>query len=197
MEQRTSEWFENRLGKATASRFKDALMDPKYAGYRNYRAQIVAERLTGVRQETYESAEMRWGTETEPLAIKYYEKITGNKVNEVGFVPIEGIAAGASPDGLIDEDGGLEVKCPNTATHIDTLLTKEVPNQYKWQIHGGMLATGRKWWDFVSFDPRLPLKQRTVIIRVHRDEQLIQKLQRGLERFLADVDLLENKLRSL
>lgn len=188
MEQRTEDWFKARLGKATASKFNVIMAGDKYAGWKNYKADLVIERITGVKTDMYQSAEMQWGTDTEPLARLVYSLMSGNEVKEVGFIEHETLAAGASPDGLIGEDGGVEFKCPNTSTHIATLRTRKVPSQYLPQVHGGMWLTGRKWWDFVSFDPRLPENAKIFITRVKRDEEYITKLEEQVTKFLAEVD---------
>lgn len=201
LEQRTEDWFHDRLGNATASQFSNVMMKPNLAGYRNYLAQLVGERLTGEREETYQSSEMVWGIETEPLAREYYETLSGNQVTETGFHLHPTLRAGASPDGLVYENGeligGIEIKCPSKSTSIQTLLDGKIPNKYKWQLVGGMLMTGAKWWDFVSFDPRLPLKLRTKIIRMERNEKDIEELEAGLQRFLSDVESLEKQLREM
>ena len=186
--QRTEDWFKARLGKATGSKFNDIMAGKTRAGWKNYRAQLVSERTTGVRQDTYKSAEMMWGTENEPLARLYYTLMTGNTVEECGFFDHGEIAAGASPDGLIGQDGILEIKCPNTATHIATLRTGKLPQQYVAQVQGQMWITDRKWADFVSFDSRLPDNARIKVIRVARDETYIKMLEATILEFLAEVD---------
>lgn len=188
IEQRSPEWFLARLGKPTGSKFGIIMAGPTYAGWKNYRAQLVTERLTGVPTDTYTSPEMQWGTDTEPLARLMYGLKTGNVVEEVGFIELEDLPAGVSPDGLVNKDGGVEFKCPNTATHIATLRTEKVPQIYVAQVQGGMLATGRKWWDFVSFDPRLPENARMIIIRVPRDDEYIERLKTNLKRFITEVE---------
>jgi putative phage-type endonuclease len=191
MEQRTDEWFEARLGKATASRFKDIMTTVKYgeaAAVRNYRAQLVAERLTGSKEETWTSPAMQWGIDYEPLARLRYELASSSEVEECGFFPHPELQAGASPDGLIGEDGLLEIKCPNTATHIDSLKAQDVPKLYYWQVMGQLWVTGRKWCDFVSFDPRMPANAQLFIKRVVRDEAAITDLEEAIRNFLMDVD---------
>ena len=138
MNQQTPEWFAQRAGKVTASRVADVMAKVKSgeaAGRANYRAQLVAERLTGTAAESYSNAAMQWGTDTEPYARMAYEAATGNLVLETGFVLHPEIGfSGASPDGLIGNDGLVEIKCPNTATHIDYLLASTVPEKYKPQM---------------------------------------------------------------
>lgn len=192
MIQGSPEWFAARCGRATASRFADVLAKIKSgeaAGRRNYKAQLVCERMTGVPSESFESTAMRWGTEVEPLARIAYEAETGNLVEQVGFIPHNELMAGVSPDGLIEIDGGLEIKCPNTATHIDTLLKGMSPDHIP-QIQGCMWISGRQWIDFVSFDPRLPEGLQLYVQRIERDETFIKTLAADVKVFLTEVDSL-------
>lgn len=190
MIQGSPEWFQARCGYATASRFSDVLAKIKTgeaASRRNYRAQLVCERMTGLPAESFESSAMKWGTEQEPYAREAYEIHTGAMIEQVGFLKHADLMAGASPDGLIDEDGGIELKCPNTATHIDTIL-KGMPAEHLPQIQGAMWITGRGWWDFVSYDPRMPEHLQLFIKRVERDEKYITQLAFEVNTFLADVE---------
>ena len=199
MEQRTEEWFEARMGCVTASRTADVMAKTKsgYAASRaNYMAELICERLTGERQGGFSSAAMQWGTETEPQARMAYEIITGATVVETGFVLHPEIAGfGASPDGLVGDDGLIEIKCPNTATHIDTLLADKVPTKYIIQMHVQMLCTGRAWCDFVSFDPRLPIDLHMFIKRVERDNKLAEEIVTEVQSFLADMEAKIAKLK--
>lgn len=198
--QGTEEWLAERVGFATASRFKDIMATIKTgeaAARRNYRAQLVVERLTGKQQDSFQNDAMRHGTETEPDARIAYEATTGKLVGEVGFIKHNIISAGCSPDGLIGEDGGLEIKCPyQTAIHIETLLTG-MPSEHIAQIQGAMWITGRKWWDFVSFDPRLPEHLQLRIERIERDASFIAKLESQVEIFLREVNENVRALQSL
>lgn len=192
MIQGSEEWFAARLGRATASRFADLLATTKTgvsASRANYRAQLVCERMTGKAEESFESAAMKWGTENEPFARMAYEAETGLIVEETGFIQHPELMAGASPDGLVGADGGFECKCPNTATHIETLL-KGMPAKHDPQVQGCMWLTGRKWWDFVSYDPRMPEKLQLYIQRIPRDEEYIAKLAAEVSVFLSEVDQL-------
>lgn len=198
MKQGSEEWFAARCGKATASRFSDILATVKSgeaAGRRNYRAQLVAERLTGVPAESFTSAAMQFGIDNEPLARAAYEAHTGRLVAEVGFIEHPELAAGASPDGHVDDDGGVEIKVPNTATHIDHLLNG-MPNDHIPQIQGQMWITNRGWWDFVSFDPRMPERHQIYVQRLMRDDAYIARLENEVRKFLAEVDELINKLEA-
>jgi len=192
MEQRSQEWFGARLGRVTASRVADVIAKTK-TGYStsraNYAAQLVAERLTGTVAESYTNAAMAWGTDQEPDARTAYEFLHDAAVAEVGFVPHPNIAmSGASPDGLVGEDGLVEIKCPITATHIETLRGASIPGKYQTQMLWQMACTGRKWCDFVSFDPRLPENMRLFVKRLERDDARIAELEAEVTAFLSEID---------
>jgi len=193
MEQGTEEWFTIRIGKVTASRVADVIAKTKtgYSATRdNYMAQLVCERLTGQKGESFSNAAMQHGTDTEPLARAAYEAIRDVLVDEVGFVPHPSIImAGASPDGLVGEDGLLEIKCPNTATHIETLLSQSVPGKYNTQMQFQMACTGRQWCDFVSFDNRLPNELQLFVKRVPRDNEFIKQMEDEVVKFLNELDI--------
>ena len=201
IEQGTDEWFAIRCGKVTASRVADIIATTKsgYSASRaNYEAQLICEILTGKPAESFTNAAMQWGTETEPLARAQYELKTGNMVNQIGFVVHPIIEqAGASPDGLIGEDGCIEIKCPNTSTHLDTLLSQKVPSKYITQMTWQMVCTGRKWCDFVSYDPRLPENLQLYIERIELDEDYAKKLQNEVVMFLVEVNEKIEKLRKI
>jgi putative phage-type endonuclease len=199
--QGTPEWFAQRLGKVTASRVADVIAKTK-TGYStsraNYLAQLVAERLTGQAAESFSNAAMQHGTETEPLARMAYETETGLMVTEVAMIDHPTIAmTGASPDGLVGESGLVEIKCPNTATHIDTLLSDKAPTKYIPQMQWQMVCTGRAWCDFVSFDPRLPEDMQLFVKRVERDDAYIAELEAEVKTFLIEVESTVNKLIEL
>ena len=199
MEQRTPEWFAARLGRVTASRVADMMARTKtgYGASRaNYMAELICERLTGKQAERFSSAAMVWGTETEPQARAVYTLTTGNSVEETGFALHPEIAdLGASPDGLIGDHGLVEIKAPNTATHIDTLLSETVPQKYVLQMQTQLACTGRQWCDFVSFDPRLPDELQLFIRRVDRDDELIAEIEREARAFLAEIETKMSALR--
>jgi putative phage-type endonuclease len=201
IQQRSQEWYTARLGKVTASRLSDVVAKIKTgeaAGRAGYRAQLVAERLTGKPQESFQSQAMDWGTEAEPLARATYEARTGNLVDAVGFVTHPAIElAGASPDGFIGNDGLIEIKCPTTKTHIDTLVNQSVPSKYIPQMLWQMACTGRDWCDFVSFDPRMPINLQIFIHRVNRDDELISFYEKEVVKFLQEVDESIKKLSAL
>lgn len=193
IEQRSDQWFAARIGKVTASRVADVLAKTKsgYSASRdNYMAQLVCERLTGQREEFFTSAAMQHGTDTEPLARAAYESLKDVLVDEVGFVPHPSIImAGASPDGLVGDNGLLEIKCPNTATHIDTLLSQTVPSKYNTQMQFQMACTDREWCDFVSFDNRLPEELQLFVKRVQRDNMYIRLMEEEIVKFLNELDI--------
>lgn len=190
--QGSPEWFAQRLGKVTASRVADVVARTKTgwgASRANYMSQLICERLTNTVAPTFVSQEMQWGTDQEPNARAAYEWRTDATVETVGFVdhPTIGMT-GASPDGLVGADGLIEIKCPNTAIHIETLLTRAVPGKYVTQMQWQMACTGRQWCDFVSFDPRMPEHMSTFIFRVNRDQEMVDELQGHVVGFLAELD---------
>ena len=201
IEQRSSAWFEARLGRVTASRVADVIAKTKsgYSASRdNYMAQLICERLTGQQGESFTNAAMTWGTETEPLARSAFEAYADVMVEEVGFVPHPSIEmSGASPDGLVGLFGMLEIKCPNTATHIDTLLTQTVPGKYITQMQWQMRCCERQWCEFVSFDPRLPQDLQLFVKRVEFDPEYVAMLEKEVIQFLAELDDKVNKLTNL
>lgn len=194
-------WKALRLGKVTASRVSDVVAKTKsgYSATRaNYAAQLIAERLTGTPAESYTNAAMQHGTETEPEARAAYEFYQGVTVREVAFVPHPQIdQAGCSPDGLVDEDGLVEIKCPNTATHLETLLGQAVPGKYDAQMQFQMACTGRAYCDFVSYDPRMPENMRLFIKRVPRDDNRIKELESEIAAFLLEMAVKLSQLNSL
>ncbi len=200
--QGSPEWFAARAGKATASRIADIVAQTKSgpsASRKNYAAQLVAERLTGVIEEGFRSAAMVWGTDTEPQARAAYSFREDVDVAEAGFAVHPRIPmSGASPDGLVGDDGLIEIKCPNTAGHISTLLgASGIPGDYMTQMQWQMACTGRAWCDFVSFDPRMPESMRLYVKRVDRDSARIAELEAAVVKFLREVDETVNALRAV
>jgi putative phage-type endonuclease len=199
MEQRTEEWFAARLGKVTASRVADVLAKIKSgesASRKNYKMELVVQRLTNRVGESFTNAAMEWGTEQEPFARMAYEAHTGTFVKEEGFVDhptIEGF--GCSPDGIVGE-GLIEIKCPNTANHIETVLENKAPSKYIPQMQCQMACTGAKWCDFVSFDPRVPEDLQLFVVRVERDQEYIDSMEVEVKQFLSEVLDLFNQLKA-
>lgn len=191
--QGTDEWRAARAGKVTASRMCDVLAKIKTgeaAARRDYRAQLVAEILTGQPQDDgYINKEMQWGIDHEPLARAAYELANDCYVDKVGFVLHPTLhRAGCSPDGLVGTDGMVEIKCPKTATHLQYLMDGCAPREHLPQMHWGLACCERKWVDFISFDPRLPERLRLFKVRVMRDDELIKEYEREVWRLLAEVD---------
>lgn len=190
--QGTPEWFAIRLGKVTASRVADVVAKTKTgwgASRANYMAELIAERLTGEAAPSYTNAAMQWGTDHEADARMAYEFRSDATVDAVGFIVHPDIPmTGASPDGLIGFDGLLELKCPNTATHLDTLLGEPIDKRYITQMMWQLACSGRKWCDWVSFDPRLPESMRLFVYRVSRNDELIASLERQVIEFLAELE---------
>lgn len=195
MEQRSPEWYAARLGKVTASRIADVMARTKtgYGASRaNYMAQLVCERLTGTKGDEYTNAAMQWGIDTEAAAKNAYSFMTDNHVTDCEFfnhplIPM----AGASPDGWVGTgrppDGLIEVKCPVTATHIDTLMSETIESKYILQMQFQMACTGTPWCDFVSFDPRLPPELQLWIKRVHYDAGKVKEIEAEVSTFLAEL----------
>lgn len=200
LEQRTPEWLKMRIGMATGSRIADVMAvrkrgEGELESRRRYKYDLVIESLTGLTADTYVSTAMEWGTENEPLARAAYEMANDVEVELVGFAIHDKINRfGASPDGLVGANGLIEIKCPNTATHIDYLLNGVVPTEYQPQMLAEMACTNRQWCDFVSFDPRLPKKHRLFVRRFHRDEKRIAEMEKAVEQFLVEVDELLERL---
>lgn len=190
--QGSDEWKAARLGKVTASRVADVVAKTRTgwgASRANYMAELIVERLTGIPTNGYTNAAVEWGTATEPEARMEYQLRTDYDVQQVGFVPHPMIAmAGCSPDGLIEDDGLVEIKCPNSSTHIETLLTKRIPDKYLNQIQFQLACTWRQWCDYVSYDPRLPGHMRLFVKRVPRMPGVIEHLERCTSEFLQELD---------
>lgn len=192
MEQRTDEWFAARCGKVTGSRISDVIAKTKsgYAASReNYLVQLAVERLSKQPyQMTFSNSAMQWGTDTEPFARSNYENITGELVDEIGFVNHPTIEmSGASPDGLVGDNGLLEIKCPNTATHFEYIRKLEAPKKYMPQMQWQMACTEREWCDFMSYDPRAPEGLQSFLVRVPRDDKFISELEQEVALFLEEV----------
>lgn len=188
MKQHSPEWYAARCGRATASEFSSVLAKGEGKTRLKYLRRIVAERLTGKAMETYSNAHMERGTEQEPFARMGYEAITGNIVHEVGFIPHPDLMVGCSPDGLIGDDGGAEIKSVIPTVQIETILRGGFPPEHKAQIMGSLWITDRKWWDFCSYSPDMPPHLQLYVFRVERDEKYIENLQAEIRGFLADVD---------
>lgn len=189
IQQGTDEWHRVRLGKVTASKVNDAMMDASKAGYQNYRAQLVCERLTGRPTETFKSAAMDQGNETEPQARAMYTMTTGMMVQEVAFVDHPAISmAGASPDGLVGELGLVEIKCPQPTEHIRVMTGGTIKKAYREQMQWQMACTGREWCDFVSFCPDLPDDLALHIVRIAANSEAILEMETAVRSFLRDVE---------
>lgn len=199
MEQRSEEWFKARLGKVTASRVADVLAKIKTgesASRRNYKVQLVSERLTGEKQETYINQAMQDGIDREFYARERYVQQYG-EVEEVGFIQHPTLEAGASPDGLVGNDGLIEIKCPLGTTHTETLMTQEVPSKYIPQIQWQLRCTGRKWCDFISYNPMFPENLQLFVKRVEADEQYQLMLEKEISDFLIEVQTVIDRLKEI
>ena len=202
IEQRTDDWFAARLGKVTASSLYKVLAKTKtgYGADRgNYMTQLVLERVTGSKAESYTNAAMQWGIDQEPFARAAYEAATGVMVDEVGFIPHPTIeAAGASPDGLVGDDGMVEIKCPDSKTALECWLSENpVDGKYFAQMQWQMRCADRSWCDYVVFDPRMPTKAQLFIKRVERDDAWLETTEAEVQKFLAEVDAKVAALKSI
>jgi len=190
-EQRTEEWFTQRLGKVTASRVGDVIAKTKTgpsASRDNYATQLVLERLTNAKGEFFTNAAMQWGTDTEPMARQAYELRRNVFVDEVGFINHPTIEmSGASPDGLVEKNGLVEIKCPESKTHMEYLLSGKPPAKYIPQMMWQMACTSREWCDFVSFDPRFPTNLQIFVIKVEYDPTYVRMLELEITQFLDEV----------
>ena len=201
IEQRSPEWFAQRCGRLTASRVADMMARTQKgwgASRANYAAQLIAERLTGVAESGFTSAAMQHGIDTEAEARAAYEFIEGVTVTEAPFVFHPHIMwAGASPDGFVGDKGLVEIKCPNTATHIATLRGESIPDKYIKQMQWQMACTETEWCDFASYDPRLPDEMKLHVRRVMRDNDLIAEIEAAAVVFLDEIAATVTELENL
>lgn len=197
VEQGSEEWLKIRLGLVSASRFKDLMTDPKSKAdkesgalsqtARSYMMELIAEIVTGKQNEISGKA-LEWGSNNEKGALIEYSFESGFNVDDLGICLDDSLEFGASPDGLVGSDGGLEIKCPyNSANHIATVISGQMPKEHIAQVQGNMLVNDRLWWDFVSYDPRIEGKGRLFITRIQRDEEYIEKLQVKLDAFVLEM----------
>ena len=197
--QGSDEWLQARCGSVGASRIDDlcAKIKTGYGASRaNLMAELLVERLTGKPTESYVNAAMQHGIETELEARAAYEMAHETWVKEVGLIRHPRIAgAHASPDGLVGDNGLVEIKCPNTATHIDTLLRREVPSKYVKQMQWQMVCADRAWCDFVSYDPRMPPRMQLFVQRVRFDPVLVADLETEVAVFISELDAKIAELR--
>jgi len=201
MIQGSAEWMQARLGKVGCSRLGDVMAFSKKGeplqAREDYMMELLCERLTGVPAEHFKSAAMEWGTQYEPEARMRYEAECGVMVDEDGgqeHATIPGFRC--SPDGLVNEDGGIEIKCPNTATHLNTIISGVINPRYILQMTGAVIIYNRAWWDFVSYDPRLPPDLGYYCRRFTREELPLQAVEEGVQKFLDELYELEKKLRN-
>lgn len=201
MEQRTSEWHDARRGKVTASKVYDVInRTPKgefYAGRKNYKQALVAEIITNETAVSYSSDAMKWGTEKENEAREAYAKTIFDEVTEVGFIDHPSIlGSGASPDGLVGPNGLVEIKAPNTVTFIEYILSDTIPPNYVAQMQWQMACTGRKWCDFVAYDPRMPEDINMFVKRVERDDLYISTMEEMVVQFIKEVNETVDQLKA-
>lgn len=181
IEQRSEAWHEARLGLFTGTRFAKIMSSKTTTGYKDCITDVAGEIISSSKDETYSNAIMERGIELEPEAIKEYESIFNVEIEDVGicFTDDDNEFAewvGVSPDGLIGDEGGLEIKCPLLKTHINYIKANKLPNEYKWQVQGALLVTGRKWWDFMSYYPNV----KSFIVRVYPNKEMHDQLRTEL-----------------
>ena len=193
VEQGSEDWLSLRAGRVTASNFGKVLAGGAGKTRRDYMLQLLAERLTGAPGESYTNAAMEWGTATEPQARAMYELLEGVEVEEVTMIVRDENVA-ASPDGLLP-GGGLEAKCPQTKTHIENLLSQKMPVVYRPQVQGCIWVAEADWWDWISFDPRVPEPSQLVRVRQYRDQDYIDSLEDSVSQFVDEMLSLESRLR--
>ena len=180
-------WFAQRQGLVTASRLSDVMAKETTASRNNYMAQLIAEVLTGETEESYTNDFMQWGIEKEGEARTAYEFVKNTRVEEIGFAMHPKLASGASPDGLVGNDGLVEIKCPKTKPHIDYLLTETIPKKYKYQMLWQMECTSRNWCDFVSYDPRLDTARQLFVKRYELDAKELDKIREKVTEFIDEM----------
>ena len=198
MDQRSEEWFQQRLGKGTASKAND-MRSKTGVKRKNYAIRLLTERRTQMPVDSFVSPAMEWGTENEPIARMAYQlKNKDSGMAEVGFLLHPTIKNfGASPDGFVDKDGLIEIKCPNSTTHIEWLLAGKVPTTHKNQMIAQLVCTGRAWCDFVSFDPRVGEDIELFVVRFEPTAKEREELEKDVTEFLAEVDEMEDQLTKL
>jgi putative phage-type endonuclease len=198
VEQGSPEWKELRRGHVTASNVADVMAKGKSGEAetrKKYKLRLIAERMSGMSQDSFSNADMEWGVEQEAYARMAYEVAKDVLVDKTGFWHHLDIAfVGVSPDGLVNDDGLVEIKCPKTETHIDYMLNDKVPAKYYKQIQCQLWVTGRQWCDFISFDPRMPALKQLFVIRCPRDDDFIATMEAEVRTFLTEIEFLMSKL---
>ena len=201
MNQRSPEWFKARCGRITGSRFAAVMALGKkgqpLAERRDLVSSLVLERLTGNVVSVYQNEAMTWGLDNEPKAKDWYMFEKSVVIDEVAFIvhPVLDFV-GVSPDGLVDEEGGCEIKCPyNMERHLTNIIERKVPEEYLWQVQGCMWVSNREWWDFISYDPRFPAYLQGVVVRMYRDDKLIDQLENECNEVHEEVETQLEKLK--
>jgi len=195
IDQGSEAWLQLRLGKPTASNFNKIVTSTgkRSESLRKYALELASEMLVTEMDDIYKSPEMERGNELEPMAREHYQCHTFNRIEEVGFIDCGDF--GYSPDGFINDDGLLEIKCPNKITHTKYLYDDKIPATYVQQCQGGLLASGRRYLDFVSFHPNFKEDKELFIKRVERDEDFINKLIEGIKEVIKLRDEFIKKIR--
>lgn len=201
LEQGTEEWLKVRLGKVTASGVADVLAKTKTgvsASRGNYLIKLAIQRVTGEIEEGFTNDAIQWGKDHESQARVAYEVASGSFVDQIGFVEHPSIKwFGCSPDGLVNSDGLVEIKCPNSSTHWSYIKADAPPNKYYIQMQAQMACTGRDWCDFVSYDPRMPERSQLFIKRVMREPDYIAEMEQQIKQFLDEVEVEVNLMKGM
>ena len=191
-EQRSDEWFQARMGRLTASRVYDAVKKTAkgnyYAARDTYMAELIAERISNKPMPSYKSWAMQWGIDQEGPAKEAYQLLKGTAVKDCGFIKHKGIPwFGGSPDGLVGDEGIIEIKCPETAKHLNTILTQEVDESYVYQMNTNMIVSGAEWCDYVSFDPRIEGEMSIFVKRFYLDEEIAIEIEDEAKLFIKEM----------
>ena len=206
IEQRSEEWFKQRLGHVTASKMSDVLAKGSGITRDKYKMQLISERVTGQSEKSFSNGYMEWGTQQEKFACMRYECDTNCIVDAAEFYIHPTIKwLGASPDGLLRDADGLikgliEIKCLKTENHLEFFLDEspKIPAKYIIQMQAQMWVTGAEWCDFVSYDSRVTYEHREIFItRVNRDDKFIKEMEIEVVKFLAEVEETINKLEEV
>lgn len=186
LEQNSQEWLDARKGVVTASAFSKVITPAKgdkSTSAKSYMYELIAEKL-GATNESYSNEWTERGHELEDMARSTFEFVTDLKVDLAGMIKTDCGKIGCSPDGLIGEDGGLEIKCPKASTHVKYLIDGNLPLEYKTQVQGSMMVSERKWWYFMSYHPELP----PLILKIERDEEFIAKMRSHIDDLLIEIE---------
>lgn len=193
-DQRTEEWHALRLGRITGTGFSKVLAKGQGKTRKSYMLQLAAERLTGESEDSYINEDMKRGMELEDEAFEFYEGVNLTPVQKVGFVERDEWI-GVSPDGLIGDDGLLELKCPRSTTHLTNIMDNRMPPTYKAQVQGQIWVCEKEWCDFTSYDPRVKDK-KMFTFRVFRDDNYLDNLEKECYTFVNELKEMIERIKN-